>query len=108
MTTTPTISDVPLPAGAVRAFDWAPLEGHEPLRAFFGAERVILDDKGTPVVEVRTSGVQRADGSIDVAELGIELFVRCDVLSPSNALALAPALVEAAVEIGRWMGTITD
>jgi hypothetical protein len=52
--------------------------------------------------------VQRQDGSVDTTELAVEQFVHRDVLTPSDALHLATALFEAAIELGGWTGTITD
>jgi len=105
--TTTTSPDVAPPAGAAVVDKWQP--GPPPYRVILGPTRVIGP------AEVQGAVIQFADGSVDRPK-GADvqpprLHVRVsgdETLTVGHAMGLAAALVEVAIELGRWAGTITD
>jgi hypothetical protein len=103
-TTTNPYPDVPLPAGAIADDDaWTLWENEA--RVFHGPDRVVLNGAAEVIAEVRTTGVQYADGSVDNGEdpptIDICLNLPGD-LTAAEARELAAALLEAAAELDGW------
>ena len=92
------LGNVAPPTGAVHVGDWEP-EGY---RIVSGPTHYIDDESE---LDVHTAVAQFADGSIrDDGDLP-RIHVGAAALRLSEALKLATALHDAAVEIGRWTGT---
>lgn len=98
-------SAISLPAGA-EAGDDAWYQFNYECRVFRGRERVVLNGAAEVVAEVRTTGVQYPDGSIDTGEDAptIDISVTTEELTGSEAIELAAALVDAAAELLGWAG----
>jgi hypothetical protein len=112
MTTTPTIPNVPLPAATTEAsewvdsFQWAESDGAA--RVFYGATRAVLDARGEKIAEIRTSGLQHADGSVDTGRdlPTVDIYIHTDDgLNSARARELAAVLLLAADEMDGWVGT---
>jgi hypothetical protein len=103
-TTTNPRPDVPLPAGAVADDDaWALCDNE--CRMFRGPDRVVLNGAAEIIAEVRTTGMQLSDGSVDNGEDAptIHIYVALGGdLSSEQVRKLATTLIEAADEIDRW------
>jgi len=102
--TTDARPDVPLPAGAVADDDaWAFWDNE--CRFFRGADRVVLNGAAEVIAEVRTSGMQLPDGSIDNGEdeprIDIHTYIG-EGLTSAQSRELASILLEAAAEIDAW------
>jgi hypothetical protein len=105
-TTTNPLPDVPLPAGAVAvADDDACALWDNGCRMFRGPDRVVLNGAAEIIAEVRTTGMQLPDGSVDNAEdaptIDICLSTPGDLTS-GKARELAATLVAAADELDGW------
>ncbi|MBV9512705.1 MAG: hypothetical protein JO280_01485 [Mycobacteriaceae bacterium] len=100
--TTTTQPQIPVPAGAVRVYDWDTPEvtGHGWSRYFVCASRPADEN-----IEIYVDGTQYADGrtsyciTLTDAEKGTEIF---DVSHTSQARALAAALVAVADDVEGW------
>jgi hypothetical protein len=103
-TTTNPFPDVPLPAGAVAEPDgWAFWDNE--CRIFHGVDRVVLNGAAEIIAEVRTTGMQLPDGSVDNEEdaptIDIYMAIAGDLTS-AQVRELAAVLLEAAAEVGGW------
>jgi hypothetical protein len=103
-TTTNPRPDVRLPAGAVADDDAWALWDNE-CRMFRGTDRVVLNGAAEIIAEVRTTGMQLPNGSVDNGEdaptIDIYMAIAGD-LNSDEVRELASALVEAADEIDAW------
>jgi hypothetical protein len=104
-TTTNPFPDVPLPAGAVVDDDAWALWDNE-CRMFRGPDRVVLNGAAEIVAEVRTTGMQLPDGSVDNGEdaptIDIYMSIPGD-LGSAEVRKLAAMLLEAADQIDGWV-----
>jgi len=99
MTNTPTIPNIPLPDGAVRAFEWESPEHTgcpDWLRNFDGTTRMAEG------IEVTAEGVQYGDGRVDYPMIRVRDVDPDTPLTIHEARELAAALVAAAYEAGGW------
>jgi hypothetical protein len=103
MPTTSTATDlanIPIPAGAVRVFDWQmpAVSGHpEPLRYFDGITRVVdrVNSRGDDV-EVIIEGTQHSDGQVERA-------IRVSHIDPDF-----PMLLERVEELSKAFAAAAD
>jgi hypothetical protein len=96
--------NVALPAGAIDSESWAFWDND--FRTFHGADRFVLNGAGEVIAEVRTSGVQLPNGSVDNVEDAPTIDVCiCDAsdLSADQAQDVALALLNAAADVRRWV-----
>lgn len=96
--------DIPLPVGAVADADsWAFWDNE--FRTFHGVDRILHNNAGEKIAEVRTSGVQLADGTIDLSSpptIDVNLYTD-DGLDALKAFALAAHIIAAGLEVDRWV-----
>ena len=105
MTTTSTIPNIPLPAGAVRALDWeSPQHTGFPnwVRYFDGTTRTIELTGQATDVEVTIEGTQYGDGRLDCPMIRVRDVDPDSPLTIHEARELAAALTAAAYEAGGW------
>ncbi|WP_407689722.1 hypothetical protein [Mycobacterium sp. HUMS_1102779] len=97
--------EVALPPGAVTDDDaWASWDNE--CRCFRGPDRAVLNGAAEVIAEVRTCGVQLADGSVDNGQDAPTIdvhFHHGSELSADQAQELARALLNAAAEVQRWV-----
>jgi hypothetical protein len=99
---TPTIPDVPLPDGAVKASKWQDVHTDKAFRFFEGASwEVFRRNERRDEIVVRVIGIQELDGTVK-REVVVHQTHADDPLTPSEAMQLVRALVGAVQEIERW------
>ena len=105
--TTKTIPNVEPPSGAAFVDDWQP--GTPPYRVIFGQKRYVDDEcniwVNSAVTQFEDGSIGRIDDEIDAPRVHVE--TGWNGLTLSEALRLATALGDAALEIGRWIGPIS-
>ena len=99
---TPTIPDVPLPAGAVKAAKWQDVHTDKAFRFFEGASwEVFRRNERKHEITVRVIGIQELDGTAS-REVAVHQTHADDPLTPGEAMQLCRALAAAVQEINRW------
>jgi hypothetical protein len=104
-TTTSPYPDIPLPAGAVADDDAWALWDNE-CRMFRGPDRVVLNGAAEIIAEVRTTGMQLPDGSVDNGEDAptIDIYMEGGGdLTSEQVRELAAIFLEAADQIDGWV-----
>jgi hypothetical protein len=93
------LANVPLPAGAVKVYDWDDIEFNDPHRYFTGTRRVVERDTDEDI-SVLVDGTQRPDGRIvrviTVVDGDREIIPS---ITPGLARQIGAALIAAADEV---------
>ncbi|GBE65863.1 hypothetical protein MFM001_23250 [Mycobacterium sp. MFM001] len=90
--------DVPLPAGAVKVWDWElphRTGWAEPSRGFSGSCRVIEGERDT--IQINVDGIQWSSGQCE-REIRVYIHTDAEPLTPARARQLARALIAVADE----------
>ena len=98
-------TEIPLPAGAERVYDWHDVGTDDEGRFFYGRGWVIeraANQRDDMFVDIR--GVQRPTGEVR-REIAAGPLHPDNPITPAQARQLARALMAAADEVDRWEGT---